>query len=103
MSDLNMTAVVLGFALVIALFTKLHRRMSVPAWLSPLKLDGLVGVLEMIMPWIQKGKALAFVVGYLVMVLLLLNASLLVVLLLLNQLSHWLFTPSSNRFITQVA
>jgi hypothetical protein len=102
MSALNLTVVVLGFALVVALFTHLHERLPLPAWLSPLRLNRLVGVLGKLQPWIQKGEGLAIALGYLVVVLLLCNASLLVVLTALNGLNHWLFAPPSGRYIEQM-
>jgi hypothetical protein len=102
MSEMNMTAVVLGFVLVMALFTQLHQKLALPAWLSPLQLNRVVGLLKKLLPWIQKGQGLAIALGYLVVVLLLCNASLLVLLTALNGLNNWLFPPS-GRYTEQVA
>jgi hypothetical protein len=54
-------------------------------------------------PWIQKGEGLAIALGYLVVVLLLCNASLLVLLTALHGLNHWLSAPASGRYTEQVA
>jgi hypothetical protein len=103
MSEMNMTAVVLGFALVIALFTKLHQQITLPDWLSPLRLNRMVGLLIKLQPWIQKGEGLAIALGYLMVVLLLCNASVLVLLLAMSVVSRWLFAPPSGRYIEQMA
>jgi hypothetical protein len=103
MSHFNLTAVVLGFALVIALFTKLHQQITLPAWLSPLRLNRMVGLLKKMLPWIQKGEGVAIVLGYLVVVLLLCNATLLVVLLALHGLNKWLSAAPSGRYTEQMA
>jgi hypothetical protein len=103
MTALNLTVVVLGTALVIALFTKLDQHMTVPAWLSPLRLNRMVGLLKKLLPWIQKGEGLAIALGYLVVVLLLCNASVLVFLTALDGLNNWLFAESSGRPIGQIA
>lgn len=100
MSDINMAAVVLGFVLVIALFTKLHQTMKVPAYLSPLQLDRLVGVLRKMIPTIQNGQAPAIALGYLVVVLLFINAS---VLMLLSLVIHCLKVFPSDRYTEQIA
>jgi hypothetical protein len=103
MTALNLTVVALGTALVIALFTKLDQHMPVPAWLSPLRFNRMVGLLKKLMPWIQKGEGLAIALGYLVVVLLLCNASVLVFLTALNGLNNWLFAEPSGRPIGQLA
>jgi hypothetical protein len=103
MSEMNMTAVVLGFALVIALFTKLHQQITLPAWLSPLRLNRIVGLLGKLQPWVQKGEGLAIALGYLVVVLLLCNTSLLVLLLVLHGLNKWLSAAPSGRYTEQMA
>jgi hypothetical protein len=100
MSDLNMTVVVVGFALVIALLTKFQKNTTVPAWMSPLKLGGLVGLLAKMLPWIQKGKICAVVLGYLMVVVLLFNTCL---VMMLSGLIKWLFAQPSSRCIEQVA
>jgi hypothetical protein len=103
MSAMNMTAVVLGIALVIALFTRLHQHLPLPAWLSPLRLTHLLGVLKKLLPWIQKGEGLGVALGYVVVVLLLCNASVLVVLTALHGLNNWLFKELNGRAICQIA
>jgi hypothetical protein len=103
MSAINLTVVVLGIALVLALFTRLDHHLPLPAWLSPLRLTHLLGLLKKLLPWIQKGEGLAIALGYLLVVLLLCNASVLVVLLAMSVVSRWLFAESSGRYIEQVA
>jgi hypothetical protein len=100
MPTMNMTVVVLGFALVAALFVKFHQSSVVANWLSPFKLRKLVGVLMRLLPYIQQRNIPAFVLGYALVVVLLVNAS---VLLVLSGLSKWLMTPTYHTYVEQVA
>jgi hypothetical protein len=93
----------LGIAVVLALFTRLHQHLPLPGWLSPLSLTHLMGVLKNLLPWIQKGEGLAIALGYVVVVLLLCNASVLVVLLGMSVVSRWVFTEPTGRYTEQVA
>jgi hypothetical protein len=87
---MNIKAIVLGFVLVIALFTRFEHKLQVPSWLSPLQLNCMVALLGKMLPWIKKDKGLAVALGYLVVVLQLCNASLLLLLMAMSAVSRWL-------------
>jgi hypothetical protein len=73
MSEFNLSVIVTAFAIGIHLLIQFNQDISVPKWLAPFGLSGLLAVLVVILPWIQKGSVLAFVAGYLVMGFLVIN------------------------------
>jgi hypothetical protein len=73
MSEFNLSVIVTAFAIGIHLLMQFNQDISVPKWLAPFGLGGLLAILIVILPWIQKGSFLAFVAGYLAMGFLVIN------------------------------
>ncbi len=73
MSEFNLSVIVTAFAIGIHLLMQFNQDIAVPKWLAPFGLSGLLAVLMVILPWIQKGSFLAFVAGYLMIGFLVIN------------------------------
>jgi hypothetical protein len=86
MPKLSLSAVVAGFVMVSALLIKFNQDTVVPDGLSAFRLGGLLGLLLVILPWIQKGDILAFIFGYILIAILLFNAF---ILFSVNSFTRW--------------
>ncbi|MBW4549926.1 MAG: hypothetical protein KME35_02225 [Aphanocapsa sp. GSE-SYN-MK-11-07L] len=73
MSRFNLSAIVTAFEIGIRLLTQFNQDISVPKWLAPFGLAGLLALLTVIWPWMQKGSVLALLIGYLTMGFLIIN------------------------------
>ncbi len=77
MSEINLTAILSAFAIAVHLLMQFNQNIALPKWLAPFGLGGLLALLMLMLPWIQKGSALAFVVGYLTIAFLMINLAIL--------------------------
>ncbi len=82
MSKFNLSAIVTAFEIGIRLLNQFNQDISVPKWLAPFGLAGLLSLLTVIWPWLQKGSVLALIIGYLTMGFLIIN------LMILFTLAH---------------
>ncbi|MBW4551502.1 MAG: hypothetical protein KME35_10380 [Aphanocapsa sp. GSE-SYN-MK-11-07L] len=83
-----------AFAIVIHLLMRFNHDISLPKWLVRFSLGGLLALLMLLLPWIQKESVLAFAVGHLAIGVLILN---LAILLTLAHLPGKVVTLSSVR------
>ncbi len=67
------TVLVLGLSLLL----QFNQDIVLPKWLTPFGLGGLLALLMLMLPWMQKGSPLAFVVGYLAIAFLMINLTIL--------------------------
>jgi hypothetical protein len=63
----------IAFAFVTGLLMQFNQDMTLPRWLAPLSLGGLLSVLVVLLPWIEKGSFVAIAIGYLLMGLSIMN------------------------------
>jgi hypothetical protein len=82
MPEFKLAAIATTFALAVRLLLQFNQDISIPKWLAPFSLTGLLALMMLLLPWIQKGSALAFVVGYVAIAFLVIN------LLILFTLAH---------------
>lgn len=82
MPEFNQSNVVTAFVLGLSLLLQFNKEMALPKWLAPFSLSGLLAVVMLMLPWMQKGSVLAFVIGYLAIGFLVLN------LVILFSLAH---------------
>jgi hypothetical protein len=82
MPEFKLAAIATIFALAVRLLLQFNQGIALPKWLAPFSLTGLLALMMLLLPWIQKGSALAFVVGYVAIGFLVLN------LLVLFSLAH---------------
>jgi hypothetical protein len=82
MPELKLATIATSFALVVRLLLQFNQGVALPKWLAPFTLTGLLALMMLLLPWIQKGSTLAFVVGYVAIAFLVIN------LLILFTLAH---------------
>ncbi len=82
MSNINLSAVMIVFAVAVHLLMQFNQDISVSKWLTPFSLTGLLALLMLLLPWMQKGSVVAFMAGYLAIGFLVIN------LLVLFSLAH---------------
>jgi hypothetical protein len=63
----------IAFAFITGLLMQFNQDMALPKWLTPLSLGGLLSVLVVLLPWIEKGSFAAIAIGYLLMGLSIIN------------------------------
>jgi hypothetical protein len=73
MPECHQSVVVTAFFLGLSLLLQFNQDIALPKWLAPFSLSGLLALLMIILPWMQKGSVLAFVVGYLAIGFLVIN------------------------------
>jgi hypothetical protein len=83
MPECHQSAVVTAFVLGLSLLLQFNQNIALPKWLAPFSLGGLLTLLMIILPWMQKGSVLALVVSYLSISFLVLNLLVLFFLALL--------------------
>jgi hypothetical protein len=62
-----------AFAFITGLLMQFNQDIALPKWLAPLSLGGLLSVLVVLLPWIEKGSFAAIAIGYLLMGLSIIN------------------------------
>jgi hypothetical protein len=72
MPEFSLSAVAAAFTFAALLSSQFHQDMALPKQFAAFNLGGLA-LLVAILPWIQKGSFLAFVVGYMLVAVLLVN------------------------------
>jgi hypothetical protein len=73
MSECHQSIVVTAFVLGLSLLLRFNQDLTLPRWLSPFSLGGLLSIMQGIFPKIQRGSIPAFVMGYLLMGVLVFN------------------------------
>jgi hypothetical protein len=66
-----------AFAFITGLLMQFNQDIALPNWLAPLSLGGLLSVLVVLLPWIEKGSFAAIVMGYLLVALATINLAIL--------------------------
>jgi hypothetical protein len=97
MSRFNLSEIVTAFEIGLRLLAQFNQDISVPKWLTPFGLAGLLTLLMVIWPWMQKGSILALVIGYLTMGFLLVNLAILFALAHLPGQTVKLCSDKSNQ------
>jgi hypothetical protein len=77
MPEFKLAAIATTFALAVRLLVQVNQGISIPKWLAPIGLTGLLALLMLLLPWMQKGSGLAFVVGYVAIAFLVINLAVL--------------------------
>jgi hypothetical protein len=83
MSKLDIDILIMAFVMGVHLLKDFHKGICLPEWLAPLNMAGIVSVLLLLVPLAQKGSLLAFLAGYVLMGVLIVNFLVLVVFALI--------------------
>jgi hypothetical protein len=83
MSKLDIDILIMAFVMGVHLLRDFHTGICLPEWLAPLNMAGIVSVLLLLVPMAQKGSLLAFLAGYVLMGVLIVNFLVLLVFALI--------------------